>query len=70
MTAPLDIGASVRDETVFLAVPVRQPSAAEVDRTAAQDSVVRHTIREIEVRDATAEGGSTAVLRSSRYVRG
>ena len=62
MAAPLDIGASVRDETVFLAVPVRQPSAAEVDRTAAQDSVVRHTIREIEVRDATAEGGSTAVL--------
>ena len=62
MAAPLDIGGSVRDETVFLAVPVRQPGAAEVDRTAAQDSVVRHTIREIEVRDATADGGTTAVL--------
>jgi type VI secretion system protein ImpJ len=59
---PLDIGAQVRDETVFLALPVRQASSAEVDRSAAEDSVVRHTIREFEVRDVASDAGTTALL--------
>jgi type VI secretion system protein ImpJ len=62
LPAPLDIAANVRDETVYLAVPVRQPSAFEVDRGAAQEGVVRHTIREFEVRDTTADAGGTALL--------
>jgi type VI secretion system protein ImpJ len=62
LPAPLDLATNVRDETVYLAVPVRQPSAAEVDRAAAQESVVRHTIREFEMRDTTSDAGGTALL--------
>jgi type VI secretion system protein ImpJ len=62
LPAPLDVGAQVRDETVFLALPVRQVGAAEVERSAAADSVARHAIRELEVRDTVTDGGATALL--------
>jgi type VI secretion system protein ImpJ len=41
---------------------VRQPSSFEVDRAATQDGVVRHAIREFEIRDTTSEAGGTALL--------
>jgi len=59
---PIDVGTQVRDETVYLALPVRQQSGAEVDRSAAQEGIVRHSIREVESRDATADAGVTARL--------
>jgi type VI secretion system protein ImpJ len=62
LPAALDIGANLRDETVFLALPVRQPSSFEVDRDPTQDAVVRHSIREFEIRDTTSEAGGTALL--------
>jgi len=60
--APLDVGAQVRDETVYLTLPVRQPNGADVDRSASQEGIVRHAIREIESRDATSDAGITAQL--------
>jgi type VI secretion system protein ImpJ len=60
--APLDVGTQVRDETVFLALPVRQQSGAEVDRSGTQENIVRHSIREVESRDATSDAGMTAPL--------
>ena len=62
LPVPLDIAANVRDETVFLALPVRSASAFEVDRGAAQEDVVRHTIREFEMRDTSSDAGGTALL--------
>src|ERR1700734_563683 len=59
---PLDVGAQVRDETVYLALPVRQQSGAEVDRRAGQENIVRHAIREVESRDATADAGVSTTL--------
>jgi type VI secretion system protein ImpJ len=59
---PLDVGQQVRDETVYLALPLRQANGAEVDRSSAQEGIVRHSIREIEARDATSEAGITAPL--------
>jgi type VI secretion system protein ImpJ len=59
---PLDVGAQVRDETVYLALPVRQQSGAEVDRSAGQENIVRHAIREVESRDATADAGVSTTL--------
>ncbi|HMD73041.1 MAG TPA: type VI secretion system baseplate subunit TssK [Steroidobacteraceae bacterium] len=59
---PLDVGTQVRDETVYLALPVRQANGAEVDRSSAQEGIVRHSIREIETRDATSDAGITAPL--------
>lgn len=58
----LDLGAQVRDETVYLALPVRQPSALEFDRAAAPESVVRHVLREFETRDTTSDAGGAALL--------
>jgi type VI secretion system protein ImpJ len=58
----LDLAHNVRDETVYLAVPVRQPSALEVDRGAAQDTVVRQTLREFETRDTASDAGGSALL--------
>jgi len=60
--APLDVPSNVRDETVYLALPARQPSGAEVDRLGDQSGLVRHGIREIEARDVTADAGTTATL--------
>jgi type VI secretion system protein ImpJ len=62
LPTPLELVSNVRDETVYLTVPVRQPGAAEVDRKAVQDSVVRHSIREFETRDTSADGVGTALL--------
>jgi type VI secretion system protein ImpJ len=62
LPAPLDVSMQVRDETVYLAVPVRQQSGAEVDRSPAQENIVRHAIREIESRDSTADAGVSARL--------
>jgi type VI secretion system protein ImpJ len=59
---PLDIAVNVRDAIVYLTVPVRQPSAFEVDRAAAQENPVRHAIREYEIRDTTSDAGGTALL--------
>ena len=58
----LDIASNVRDEIVYLAVPVRQPSSFEVDRAAAQEGVVRHSIREFEIRDTASDAGGSALL--------
>ena len=41
---------------------VRQPSSFEVDRAAAQESVVRHSIREFEIRDTASDAGGSALL--------
>jgi type VI secretion system protein ImpJ len=60
--APLDVSTQVRDERVYLALPVRQQSGAEVDRSAGQENIVRHAIREVESRDATADAGVSTTL--------
>src|SRR5277367_2053794 len=62
LPAPLDIASNVRDEIVYLALPVRQPSSFEVDRAVAQENVVRHSIREFEIRDTTSDAGGSALL--------
>ena len=58
----LDVAQNVRDETVYLAIPVRRASALEVDRAAAQEGVVRHTLREWEIRDTASDDGESALL--------
>jgi type VI secretion system protein ImpJ len=62
LPAPIDLGRNVRDEVLYLALPVRRAGAAEVDRTAASDGLVRHEVREFEARDAVSSSGDTALL--------
>jgi type VI secretion system protein ImpJ len=59
---PIDIGPQVRDQIVYLAVPVRRAEAAEVDRASGADGLVRHDVRQWEARDVTSASGNAAVL--------
>jgi type VI secretion system protein ImpJ len=62
LPVPLEITSNARDQTVYLALPVRQPSSLEVDRGKEQEAVVRHAIREFEVRDTASDAGGSALL--------
>ncbi len=62
LPAPIDIGAQVRDQIVYLAVPVRRSGEVEIDRAASEDPLARHKVTELEARDATMNGGDTALL--------
>lgn len=62
LPAPIDIGEQVRDQIVFLAVPLRRDGALETDRASGADGLARHEVREWEARDATSPSGNPAVL--------
>jgi type VI secretion system protein ImpJ len=62
LPAPIDIGSSVRDEIVHLAVPLRRAGAVDVDRAAGGEQLARHDVREVEARDAASGAGGAAVL--------
>jgi type VI secretion system protein ImpJ len=58
----IDVGAQVRDQIVYLAVPLRRSDSLDIDRLSAPDGLVRHAVRELEARDATSASGDAAVL--------
>jgi type VI secretion system protein ImpJ len=62
LPAPLNIDASVRDQLVYLAVPLRRSGEPEVDRTGASDGLVRHDIRELQARDVSSGSADAALL--------
>jgi type VI secretion system protein ImpJ len=59
---PLEIGSQVRDQIVFLAVPLRRADSPEIDRAGGGDGLVRHDVREREVRNVTSTSGEPALL--------
>ena len=59
---PIDIGPDVRDQILYLAVPLRRSGELEADRDAGTDELVRHEVREVQARNATASGGDQALL--------
>ena len=62
LPAPIDVGPQVRDQILYLAVPVRRSDAPDVDRAGGADGLVRHDVREWEARDATSASGNAALL--------
>ncbi len=62
LPAPIDVGANVRDQLLYLAVPLRRAGEPEVNRSEEADGLVRHEIRELQTRDATANSGNTALV--------
>jgi type VI secretion system protein ImpJ len=58
---PLEPDSQVRDQMVYLAVPLRRGDAPEVDRSGA-DALVRHTVLEREVRNVASTSGEPAAL--------
>jgi len=59
---PIDIGPDVRDQILYLAVPLRRSGELEADRDAGTDELVRHDVREVQARNATSGGGDPALL--------
>jgi type VI secretion system protein ImpJ len=62
LPAPLAVGTQVRDQIVFLAVPLRGAAPLEAERSAGADGLVRHDVRELETRDATSASNDTAIV--------
>ena len=62
LPAPLDLGAQVRDQILFLALPVRRSGELEIDRAQSDDPLARHKVTELQARDATVSGGESALV--------
>jgi type VI secretion system protein ImpJ len=59
----IDIGPQVRDQVVYLATPLRAPSALDVATGTAGDAITRHRAADFDARDATAVSPTNALLR-------
>lgn len=74
LPSAIDLDANVRDQVLYLGVPLRRAGELEVDRPAQTDGLVRHDIRELQTRDATSGSGNTALLEvgalRTRLLRG
>src|SRR5688572_14669963 len=62
LPAAMDIRADMRDQTMFLCVPLRRPGAPDIERDARDEVLARHGVREVEAPDTTASAGDTALL--------
>ena len=62
LPVPLDVDGEVRDQILFLAVPLRRSGELESDRDGGSDGLVRHSVREVQARNATSSAGDPAVL--------
>jgi type VI secretion system protein ImpJ len=59
---PIDVGADIRDQVLYLALPLRRTGEPDVDRSNGGDELLRHEVRELQAKDATSSGGDAAVL--------
>jgi type VI secretion system protein ImpJ len=67
LPAPLEMtggapASQLRDQKVFLAIPLRKESARESDRREQVDGIVRYRSKDFEARDITADSNATATL--------
>ena len=58
---PIAIGPQVRDQVVYLAVPLRRAGGVDIDR-GSSDGLARHAIRELHARDATSSGTDASLV--------
>ena len=59
---PLDVGTDVRDQLLYLAVPLRRSGELDVDRESGADELVRHEVKELQARNDTSNSGDPALL--------
>ncbi len=59
---PIDIGADVRDQILYLALPLRRTGEQDIARGNGADDLARHDIRELQARNAASSSGDPAVL--------
>ncbi|MBA2354299.1 MAG: type VI secretion system baseplate subunit TssK [Acidobacteria bacterium] len=58
----IDVDVQIRDQIVYLAVPLRHTGEVDVDRAIGTERMVRHQLQEWEARDATSAAGEPAVV--------
>ena len=58
----IDVPPDVRDQRLFLAVPLRRAGELETSRKPAADELVRYDVREVQARNAAMAGGEPAIL--------
>src|SRR5262249_28909072 len=62
LPTPIDTGTDVRNQPLYLAVPLRRPGELEAVRDAGAEDLARHDVRQVPTSDATASGGDPAML--------
>ncbi|HEY3884863.1 MAG TPA: type VI secretion system baseplate subunit TssK [Vicinamibacterales bacterium] len=59
---PIDVPADLRDQRLYLAVPLRRDGELESARTISHDDLVRQQVREFQVANVTVSGGDPVTL--------
>src|SRR5215470_13155267 len=62
LPAAIEIGGDVRNQVLYLAVPLRRPGESEAVREAAADDLARHDIRQVPAADSSVSGSDPAML--------
>ena len=62
LPAPLEVGAQLRDQVIYLAAPLRSPGGLDAARDGAGDGATRHRVGEFEARDSSAASPATALV--------
>ncbi len=62
LPSPIDIGADVRDQIVYLAVPLRRTGERAIARGNEADDLIRHDIRELQARNVASNSADAAVI--------
>jgi type VI secretion system protein ImpJ len=62
LPTPLEIGAQLRDQIIYLSTPLRTAAALDAARDGSIETAVRHTVSQFEVRDSSAASPATAVV--------
>jgi type VI secretion system protein ImpJ len=63
--APLDITLQIRDQIVYLALPLRQAGATLVDRAVGSRGFTRYRAKDIETRDVSSDNGASGELETA-----
>src|SRR5215471_18263053 len=62
LPAAIDIPTNIRDEIVYLSLPVRRPGKLDVARGDATDPLARHEVSGVDVLDVTANSPGVAAI--------
>jgi type VI secretion system protein ImpJ len=59
---PIDLDSQVRDELMYLALPLRRPGGLDTDRNGGMDGLARHQVRELHARNEVSGSGEPVLL--------
>ena len=60
---PVEVDEKIRDQVIYLCLPVRQAESQEIDLSGSEDVLARYECKELEVRDVTSGSSGTAPMQ-------